>query len=67
LVDLYQKYGRGRQAKEPRVEAHFNLPMKAKEASCSQQVQQEPNNNMTIHSQSDFIEYALHDMFGDME
>jgi len=67
LVDLYQKYGRGRQAKEPRLEAHFNLPSLAKEASCSQQLPQEPSNNLTNHPQGDFVEYASRDVFGDMD
>ena len=67
LVDLYQKYGRGRQAKEPRLEAHFNLPSLAKEASCSQQGPQEPSNNLTSHPQGDFVEYVSRDVFGDMD
>jgi len=67
LVDLYQKYERGQQAKEPRLEAHFNLPSLAKEASCSQQLPQEPSNNLTNHPQGDFVEYASHDVFGDMD
>jgi hypothetical protein len=74
LVDLYLKsVDRGRAAQGQRYEAHFNLQPdnSREEAGCSQQVINEPSNNVIpddkdqLHTENMIMEFASNDMFGD--
>lgn len=74
LIDLYLKsIGRSQPAQGERYEAHFNLqPDTTKQASCSQSVPPEPDNDITLQQQEDpesidnmIVEFSSHDLFGD--
>ena len=75
LVDLYLKsVGRGRATQGQKYEAHFNYQPDTtrKEASCSQQVPEEPSRNPIpggedLATENMIVEYASNDIFGDLE
>ncbi|KAG2590836.1 hypothetical protein PVAP13_5NG461100 [Panicum virgatum] len=75
LVDLYLKsVGRGRATQGQKYEAHFNYrpDTTREEASCSQQVPEEPSNNPIpggedLATKNMIVEYASNDIFGDLE
>ena len=75
LVDLYLKsVGRGRATQGQKYEAHFNYQPDTtrEEASCSQQISEEPSNNPIpggedLATENMIVEYASNDIFGDLE
>ena len=75
LVDLYLKsVGRGRATQGQKYEAYFNYQPDTtrKEASCSQQVPEEPSSNPIpggedLATENMIVEYASNDIFGDLE
>ena len=71
LVDLYlQSVGRGRATQAQKYETHFNyqLDTTREEASCSQQVPEEPSRNPIpggedLATETMIVEYASNDIF----
>jgi len=66
--------GRGRATQGQKYEAHFNYQPDTtrKEASCSQQVPEEPSSNPIpggedLAPENMVAEYASNDIFGDLE
>ena len=75
LVNFYLKsVGCGRATQGHKYEAHFNYrhDTTREEASCSQQVSEEPSSNSIpggedLATDNTIVEYASNDIFGDLK